>query len=472
MKLFRVHGGVHPEGRKDATRDKAAEVLPLGAEIILPLQQHIGAPARPVVEAGERVLKGQLVAEASGPVSAAIHASTSGTVAEIGLFAVPHPSGLAGPAIRILPDGLDEWTEPMRPLAPDAEPAAIADRVAQAGIVGMGGATFPSAVKLHLRDRLALHTLVMNGAECEPFLTCDDRLMREHADKVAAGVALMARALGVDRTRIAIETNKPEAAAAMTEAVKAFPGIAVVRVPTRYPMGSEKHLVQTLTGIETPARALTADMGVVVHNIATAFAVAEAALDGRPLVDRLVTVSGSAVARPANLRVRIGTPVAEVIAFCGGLVAEPERILAGGPMMGQPLASLDIPTVKGMNGILALTPADTRRGPARSCLRCGTCVSVCPCGLVPMEIAARIRADDLAGAAAEGVLDCIGCGSCAYACPSRIPLTQTFAFAKGRLAAEQRAKARDETIRRLVQSKAQRQERLAARRRATGSELP
>ncbi|MGE4526890.1 MAG: electron transport complex subunit RsxC [Rhodospirillaceae bacterium] len=466
MKLFRIRGGVHPDPRKDATREKTIIDAPISAVLHLPLQQHIGAPARPVVKVGDRVLKGQVIAEAAGPVSAAIHASTSGTVAAIGPVPVPHASGLAAPAITLAPDGEDAWAEPMPPLPDDAEPAAIAARVAAAGIVGLGGATFPSAVKLHLRDRHHLTTLVMNGAECEPFLTCDDRLMREHAEEVIAGVALMARALGVERTLIAIETNKPEAIAAMTEAAAGCPGIEIAPVPTRYPMGSEKHLVHTLTGRETPARALTADIGVVVHNIATAFAVYEAVKLGRPLVARVVTVSGGAVAEPKNLRAVLGTPISDLIAVCGGLTAEPQEILSGGPMMGQPLRSTDIPTVKGMNGILALLPSDTRRGPAHACLRCGTCVTACPCGLLPLEISANIRNGNFDAAVSAGLMDCIGCGSCAYACPSRIPLVQSFHYAKGHIAAEQRVKQHNEEAKRLAQQKAIRQEKLAAERKA------
>ncbi len=466
MRLFRIKGGVHPDERKGATRDKTVVAAPLSARLYLPLQQHIGAPARPVVKAGDRVKKGQLIAEAAGPVSAALHASTSGTVEAIGPCPVPHASGLKGAAITLVPDGRDEWAEPMPPLPCDAAPEAIAKRVAEAGIVGLGGATFPSAVKLNLRERHALDTLVMNGAECEPFLTCDDRLMRERTDEVISGVALMARALGVARTLVAIEANKPEAAAAMEEAAAAHPGIAVARVPTRYPMGSEKHLVHTLTGRETPARALTADIGVVVHNIATAYAVHQAVKLGRPLVSRILTVSGGAVAEPKNLEVPLGTPIADLIACCGGLTAEPQELLSGGPMMGQPLRSTDIPTVKGMNGILALTPADTRRGPAHACLRCGTCVAACPCGLVPLEIAANIRNGNFDTAVEAGLMDCIGCGSCAFACPSRIPLVQSFHFAKGHIAAQQRAQQRNEEAKRLVQQKGERQEKLAAERRA------
>ncbi len=466
MKLFRIKGGVHPAERKDATKDKTVVAGPLAPKLYLPLQQHIGAPARAVVQAGDYVLKGQVIATAAGPVSAALHASTSGTIEAIGLYPVPHASGLKGMAVALVPDGKDAWCEPMPPLDPDAAPEEIAKRVAEAGIVGLGGATFPSAVKLNLRERHSLDTLVMNGAECEPFLTCDDRLMREHTDELLAGVALMAKALGVAQTLIAIESNKPDATAAMTAAAAAYPEITVRAVPTRYPMGSEKHLVHTLTGRETPARALTADIGVVVHNIATAFAVHDAVVNGRPLVSRILTVSGSAIKTPMNLRVPLGTPIQALIDFCGGFTETPQELLSGGPMMGQPLRSTETPTVKGMNGVLALLPSDTRRGPAHACLRCGTCVNACPCGLLPFEIAAHIRNGNFDAAVEAGLMDCIGCGSCAFACPSRIPLVQSFHHAKGHLSAQQRIAQRNEEAKRLATAKAARQAKLAAERKA------
>lgn len=466
MRLFRIKGGVHPAERKDATREKPVVEAPLAPRLVLPLQQHIGAPAKPLVKPGDQVLKGQPIAAAAGPVSAAIHASTSGTIESIGPQPVPHPSGLPAPAIVLIPDGRDQWCEPLLSLGPYAAPEAIAARVAEAGIVGLGGATFPSAVKLNLRERHRLDTLVMNGAECEPFLTCDDRLMRERSAELIQGVALMARALGVSRAIVAIERNKPEATAAMTNAAAAYREISIAPMPTRYPMGSEKHLVQALTGRETPAKALTADIGVVVHNIATAFAVYEAVILGRPLVARTLTVSGGAIARPMNLKVALGTPIRHLIDFCGGLVEEPQELLAGGPMMGQPLRSTEIPTVKGMNGVLALLPADTRRGPAHACLRCGTCVSACPCGLLPFEMAAHVRNGDFAAALDAGLMDCIGCGSCAFACPSRIPLVQSFHHAKGHVAAEARLKQRADEAKRLAHAKAEREARLAAERKA------
>jgi electron transport complex protein RnfC len=419
----------------------------------IPLQQHIGAPAQPVVQRRQLVAKGELIGRAQGAVSAPIHAPTSGRVVGLGLYPANHPSGLSVRTVTLQPDGEDRWHEDIRgvddpfALAPDE----VAQRVAAAGIVGMGGATFPSAVKLNLRNRYRLHTLVINGSECEPYLTCDDRLMREHSDAVLDGVRIMAHALGVGRIIIGIEGNKPGALAAMGAAAADFDNVQVVKLPTRYPMGSEKHLVQTLTGKETPARGLTADIGVVVHNPATAFAVHEALRLGRPLVSRVVTITGAAIAEPRNLRVPIGTKVEALIEHCGGFTEEPARLISGGPMMGQPLRELRVPIMKGSNGVLALTAAETNAREPAPCIRCASCVGACPCGLVPLDMAAHIRSGDLDGATGRGLMDCIGCGSCAYVCPAHIPLVQFFNHAKGELAARGRAKQKQTETKRLAE---------------------
>ncbi|MGD9866169.1 MAG: electron transport complex subunit RsxC, partial [Pseudodonghicola sp.] len=346
-RLFPVRGGVHPESRKFLSANCAIEPMPIPALIRVPLQQHIGAEAIPVVKRDDHVLKGQLIGKARSVISANIHAPTSGRVIAVGQFAAPHPSGLPVATITIRPDGEDRWGPRLPRLRPeDADPEDIANRVLEAGIVGMGGATFPSAVKLNLRTKYDLHTLIINAAECEPYLTCDDRLMREYAEEVADGVKIMAHALGATRILIAIESNKPAAIATMQRHLTGLGHSAQVKaVPTQYPMGSEKHLVQTLTGAETPARALTAELGIVVHNVATAYAVHLAVRYGEPLISRVVTVSGHGVARPANVRVLMGTPVAVILAHCGGLVGEPDRLLLGGPMMGQPIQNLRVPVV-------------------------------------------------------------------------------------------------------------------------------
>jgi len=468
MKLFQVRGGIHPDYRKDQTSEKAIVVMPLPAALYIPLQQHIGAPAETLVVEGDLVKKGQMLARSQGAVSAPQHAATSGRIAAITEVPAPHPSGLPQLTIILEPDGKDEWGElpaPIEnPFTVDAH--AIHNRVAESGIVGMGGAAFPSAIKLTLGTQKKLDTLLLNGAECEPYLTCDDRLMREHAAEIIDGGRIMAHALGVSRIVVGIEDNKPQAIAAMTQAASAFPTIEVVAVPVQYPMGSERHLVQAITGRETPARKLTADLGIVVHNVATARAIYNAVRFGRPLLTRVVTVSGSAVRTPQNVEVRIGTKLSDLIDFCGGFALRPERIINGGPMMGQPLPSLDVPVVKGTSGILALTAEEINDNPTSPCIRCGTCVTICPCGLSPVEMAAFIRKDNLETAAKLGVMDCISCGSCSWVCPSHIPLVHYFNYAKGTLNDQDRERRKNDRVKTLAEAHTIRVEKVAEAKKA------
>ncbi|MET0100325.1 MAG: electron transport complex subunit RsxC [Sedimenticola sp.] len=467
MKLFRIRGGVHPDDCKTLSADQAIENLPIPELLHIPLQQHIGAPASPLVRRGEMVKKGQLLARSQGAISAPVHAPTSGRIMGVGGYPAHHASGLSVRTITLKPDGRDEWGHiPDPPAEPFTQaPEEIAKRVADAGIVGMGGATFPSAVKLNLRKRYALNTLVINGAECEPYLTCDDRLMREQPEEVLDGVALMARALGVERVLFAIENNKPKAQAAIDRAAQSHSNITMVGLPTRYPMGSEKHLVQTLTGKETPARGLTADIGIVVHNVATALAVHDALRHGRPLISRVMTVSGSAIKKPRNLRVPLGAPLESLVEYCGGYAGEPARLISGGPMMGQPLPSTRVPVVKGSNGLLALTREEIQAAPEMPCIRCASCVQACPCGLVPLEMAANIRAGSLDNSVTLGLLDCIACGSCSYVCPSHIPLVQFFNYAKGELASRQRMQHKQGETKRLAEARTMRMEAIKKAKR-------
>lgn len=466
MRLFRFKGGVHPDENK-ATHELPIRPLPIPARLYLPLQQHIGAPATPVVAVGDYVKKGQLLAEASGAISAPVHASTSGVIIAIDDFTAPHPSGLPVKSIIIESDGQDSWCDSVVPIDPfKLSPGDIAVKVGEAGIVGMGGAAFPAAVKLNLGSQKQIHTLVINGGECEPYLTCDDRLMQERPAAIIDGIRLMLRSLGCPRALIAVENNKPEAQKALRAAVSTLPEIAVVGVPTRYPMGSEKQMIQTLTGLEVPAGGLGADIGVVVHNVATAYAVYEALRHGRPLVSRIVTVSGSAVAEPANLEVPLGTLAEELVRHCGGLKKEAKRQLLGGPMMGTTLPHLQVPIVKGSNGVLALAEEEMRLQPTpQPCIRCGRCVDACPLGLMPLEMAARARSGKVEDARDFGLLDCISCGTCSYVCPSYIPLTQYFNFAKGELARMRSEKQKAELTKELAQARQERLEREAQAKR-------
>lgn len=466
FKLFKIRGGVHPAENKQATAGCHIVSVPLASRLYIPLQQHIGAPAEAIVKRGDKVLKGQLLASSQGTVSAPVHAPTSGRVKAITRYPAPHPSGLPVRTIIIEPDGEHRWVELEECHDPfSLEPDEIARRVAAAGIVGMGGATFPSAVKLNLRKQFDLQQLVINAAECEPYLTCDDQLMREYTNEIIEGICIMMHALQVKRASIAIEANKPEAIQAMKQACAQFPEISVITVPVRYPMGSEKHLVQTLSGKETPAGKLTADIGVVVHNVATAHAVQQCIRYGRPLIERVVTVSGDALNSPGNFLTPIGTPVSLLIDLAGGFKTEPKHIIGGGPMMGQPLPSTDVPIVKGSGGILALTEQEVTQKQIMPCIRCGSCVSACPCGLLPLEMASRARNNDLDGAVEFGLNDCIACGSCAYVCPSHIPLVQYFNFAKGAFREKQRNQQKQEETRKLAEARTLRMEAIKQAKR-------
>ena len=473
MALFQVRGGVTLSYRKELSSESAIVRMPVPTRLYIPLQQHVGSPAEPVVEVGQWVGKGQLIGRGGRGISANVHASTSGTVAAIEDRVAPHPSGLTQLTVVIDADGEDRWAELPSPITDDfplpATPRELNERVAAAGIVGLGGAAFPSAVKLDMRYKYSIDTLVINGAECEPYITCDDRLMREAANEIVDGVRIMAYALAVEYIIIAIEGNKPKAVKAMREAAKADRSIRVVTVPTRFPMGSAQHLLLAVTGRETPADKRTAEVGAVVHNVATARAVSCAVRRGEPLISRVVTVSGFGVREPANVEVRLGTPVEDLLAFCGGLHPVPTLLINGGPMMGAPLPSVHAPVVKGSSGVLALTASEINDGPETPCIRCGKCVSACPAGLVPVEMAQLIKRGDLQGAKAIGSQDCIACGSCSYICPSHIPLAHYFSFANGKLNALDRDARRQDRIRALIQARNDRAAREAEAKKAAAA---
>lgn len=459
----RARWGVHPADHKRPAADIPLRSMPIPARLYVPLAQHLGAPARPCVRVGQHILKGQRIADAQGAISAPVHAPTSGTVTAIGDIVAPHPSGLPVQAISIEADGEDRWAELNACDDPFAlPPDEIGRRVAAAGVVGLGGAAFPAAVKLSGAARAAVTTLLINGGECEPYLSCDDRLMRDRAAAVIDGIRIMAHAAGVDRVLVGIEDNKPEAIAAMQAGAPAADGLIEIRpIPARYPMGSEKQLVLTLTGAEIPAGGRPADVGVLVHNVGTALAVRDAIRFGRPLISRTITLNGACFARPGNIEVPIGALCADVVAFAGGLRATPARLVMGGPMMGQHLPSLDVPIIKGSSGLLALSATELAERPASSCIRCGSCLAACPVGLLPLEMNARVRAGQLDAAVELGLRDCLACGCCAYVCPARLPLVQAFNHAKGELARRERDKQRSDTAKRLALARSERLEREA-----------
>jgi electron transport complex protein RnfC len=467
MKIFDLPGGVHPAYRKELSSEQPIKALPLPRRLYIPLQQHVGALSVPIVVAGEEVKKGQVLCVRQGSFSATQHAPTSGRIVAIESYTAPHASGLPQETIVIESDGHDEWGDMPAPIADPfaCEAQVLIDRVAISGIVGLGGAIFPAAIKLNMGQQYKLDTLLINGAECEPYLTCDDRLMRELAAEVIDGARIMARALGVGRIIVAVEENKPQAIASLRAGAANFAEISVKPVPVRYPVGYAQHLTKIVTGRETPAEHRNAEVGVVTHNVATARAVHQAVRYGRPLISRIVTVTGGAIRQPSNLEVLVGTPSAELVEFCGGFSETPQQLVLGGPMMGQPLPSLEAPIVKGSAGILAMSAAELNESAERPCIRCGSCVDVCPCGLSPMEMAALIRKEKLDAAAKIFVGDCIGCGSCSWVCSSHIPLVQYFNYANGELADQARQRRKNERVKTLSEAHTVRMEMIEKARK-------
>ena len=471
-KLWHFHGGVHLPEEKYLSNGKPTLDAPLPRQLVIPLQQHIGAPARAAVTVGDRVLKGQVIAEPQGYISATVHASSSGVVSAIEARSVPHPSGLTAPCIVIDTDGEDAWAELPEPIADfeQADANTLRERIRGSGIVGMGGASFPSNVKLNPGADQPIDTLVINGAECEPYITCDDLLMRERAADIVDGIRIMLHVLGAGRCLVGIEDNKPEAILAMQQAValRQLGGrIEVVAIPTLYPSGGEKQLINILTGKEVPSHGIPAQVGLVCQNVGTASAVADAVLRGRPLIERYVTVTGRAVASPQNYRVRIGTPASELIDASGGLRAELAKLVVGGPMMGIKLDSDAVPITKAANCILALTPQESPDpGKPLPCIRCGRCADVCPVNLLPQQMYWHARAKVIDKVQDYNVFDCIECGCCAHVCPSHIPLVQYYRYAKTESWAREREKRAAEHARERHAAREARLERLERERKA------
>ena len=428
-------GGIHPDPNKHATSWRPTDVLPTPPEVRLPLLQHIGAPAEPVVKKGDRVRRGQKIAEA-GDSGAPIHATISGKVKPMDKH--PHPTLAVAPAIVIArtDDAEGELEFPEDPdwrSCPNGEALA---RVREAGIVGLGGAAFPTWRKLTLAPGTEVDILVVNGAECEPYLTSDFRIMVEHAREAVEGGLVMARIVGAARVLFGVEADKPRAIQALQDALVGLPRdipAHVVPCEARYPQGAERQLVTAVTGRTVPPRALPTAVGVLVQNVATAVAVHDAVRFRRPLLDRVLTVTGPGVLTPRNVRVPIGTLLGEVLAFCGGLTDDAHRIVAGGPMMGRTLPRLDVPITKGMNGLVVLEgrgPFEDGYGP---CIRCGRCLEACPLGLEPDQVSVRVEAGRALETERYGTLECYECGCCTYVCPADRPLVQFMQVAKSAL---------------------------------------
>ena len=423
-------GGVHPhEGvsGKRVNGGNAIKELPAPPRLVIPLQQHIGAPAKAVVQKGDRVLMGQVIGEAGGFVSAPVHSSVSGTVVDV--TPCLQANGTEVMAVIIDNDYQDEWVELHPAEHPETLSAAELQKIIRdAGIVGMGGATFPTAVKLTPPKGKTIEKLIINGAECEPYLTADHRLMLEKAAEIIDGVRLIMLALDIREAIIGVEDNKPDAIAMLGKAAEGVDGVTVRALPVRYPQGGEKQLIYATTKRKVPCGALPIEVGCAVCNVATVYAIQQAVREGKPLIQRVTTVGGL-VNNPGNFMVRVGTPIETLLDACGGLQNGVRKLISGGPMMGMAIARTDIPITKGSSGILALgREALTRQ--ESPCIRCGRCMRACPMQLMPAKLDALVRADKIDEAEKFGVMNCLECGACTFACPAKRELTQSCRMGK------------------------------------------
>lgn len=490
--LFRFKGGVHPPDHKAESSGRPIHAAPLPRQLVIPMRQHIGNPAKPVVNVGDRVLKGQLIGEADGTISAAVHASSSGTVVAIEPRTLPHASGLPDLCIVIDTDGRDEWIARIPLDYRNLPPAELRMKLRDMGLAGLGGAVFPSAVKLDSGAHGACPTLILNGGECEPWITCDDALMRYRADDILRGATVMRELLGSTEILVGIEDNKPEAIAAMrVAAAKLDYAVEVVPIPAIYPGGGAKQMIETLTGKQVPTGKLSTDIGIQVFNVGTAYALARAVFHGEPMVSRLVTVTGH-VLRPQNFEALIGTPMRALIELAGDRDGA-TGVLMGGPMMGVPMPhalpasgrplhaeDIDVPVIKATNCILVqsrdLFPPPP---PVLPCIRCTRCADACPAELQPQELYRFVKAGDFGRAQEYHLFDCIECGCCSYVCPSHIPLVDYYRYGKSEIWAREREKRAADLARerhefrqfRLEREKQEKAEKLAAKAAAKRAEL-
>lgn len=434
----RFRGGVHPADGKALSNAKAIRVAPLLEKYLVPLQQNIGKPPQAVVAKGDVVKKGQQIAAADGFVSVPLHAPTSGTVGDVVL--VPGALGVMIPAIEIISDGKDEWGSDLAPI-PDwrnTDREILKKRICEAGIVGMGGAAFPSHVKLSPPPEKTIDTLILNGAECEPYLTADHRLMLERAEAVLEGAAIAAKILRVTRIFVGVEENKPDAIEALKSLAGKY-GAKIIPLRVRYPQGAEKQLIYAITGRQVVAGGLPMDVGCVVQNVGTCAAIRDAVVEGHPLIERATTVTGSPVKDPCTWLLRIGTPVAEALKLAGGLVKPAAKLILGGPMMGFSQATTEVTVTKNTSGILLLQLSETGLYTSHPCIRCGRCVDACPMRLLPGPISVLVESEKYDMAEQAFVMDCLECGVCTYVCPAKRPLVQHFRRAKAEINALRRA---------------------------------
>lgn len=426
-------GGVHPPENK-LTAANPIVILPVPAKVFVPVHMNLGAPAKILVEKGESVKTGQLIAKGESFISANVHSPVTGKIIKI--EEITDQSGYRKMNIQIETSS-DEWIEGTDTSTElkrncDLTPEQIISKINEMGVVGLGGATFPTHVKLMVPQGKKAGVLIINGVECEPYLTSDHRLMLEKGEEIMTGISILMKGLGVSKAVIGIENNKPDAIAHLENLAKTYQGISVAPLKVKYPQGAEKQLIKAITGREVPSLKLPIEVGCVVNNVGTAFAVYEAVQKNKPLIERVVTVTGKSLAKPSNLMVRVGTPVAELISFCGGLPSDTGKIISGGPMMGKALNNEDVPVVKGTSGILIIPEKESKRKSTENCIRCAKCVGVCPMGLEPYLLERLVNASEIQTAADNNILDCMECGSCQFICPSARPLLDYIRLGKGK----------------------------------------
>ncbi len=427
-------GGIHPPENK-ITADKPIVAAPVPTEVRIMLSQSIGVPAKPIVKPGDTVTSGQMIAEAAGFVSAPVHSPVKGVVKKI--EPTRTPQGIWQDSIVISVEALDNDSLSLKPRTDDEvrrlSSEEIVSIIGESGIVGLGGATFPTKVKLTIPKGKIATTVLINGAECEPYLTCDDALMREEANKIVKGAQLIMRATGARECFIGIEDNKPEAIAAMTKAVNSVASMGVVTLKKKYPQGSEKQLIYAITGKIVPAGGLPIETGCIVDNVATAYAIYDAIYNRKPLTDRVVTVTGPSLSNPGNFLVKNGTPIDDIIKFAGGLPEDTGKVIAGGPMMGRAISCLEATATKGLSGIVVLPELESVRKPSQPCIRCSKCIYVCPMGLEPYLFMLQADVRMWESMAEHGVMNCLECGCCSYACPANRPILDMIKLGKQEL---------------------------------------